>query len=253
MSTVETAVGRIGWHELLTRDVEAAKAFYGRLLGWETEVFKPGEMGYEMIKSGEQTHGGYLSLDEFAPQAPPHWIAYVVVEDADEIASKATAGGGQVVHGPQEIPEVGTIVVLLDPQGAAIATIQPVTEGGMTIPQGVFVWDELATTDVEAAKDFYADLFGWKTETMDMQGTPYTVFQRGESQIAGAMTKMPQDPSPPHWTTYLGVDDIDGTAKKAGELGATVYVEPTDIPGVGRFAIIGDPTGAVAGLYRASA
>jgi predicted enzyme related to lactoylglutathione lyase len=254
MSTVATAAGRIGWHELLTRDIDAAKAFYGQLLGWQTEVFQPGGFDYQMIQSGGQGHGGYLPLDQFAPQAPPHWIAYVTVEDIDQVASKTKAGGGTIVFGPSEIPEIGRILVLLDPAGAAIAAIQPATGGGdgMPMPEGVFVWDELATTDVEAAKEFYGDLFGWNAETMDMEGMPYTIFQRGDRQIAGAMTKMAEDPSPPHWTTYIHADDIDATTAKVSDLGGTVLVEPSDIPGVGRFSLIQDPTGAVVGLYRSS-
>jgi predicted enzyme related to lactoylglutathione lyase len=252
MSTVETAIGRIGWHELLTPDVEASKAFYGKLLGWETEVFKPGDLNYQMISSGGTAHGGFLPKDQFAPQAPPHWLAYVYVENAGQTASKAKAGGGDVVFGPQEIPEVGTILVVTDPQGAAIAAIQPASVGDMPMPEGVFVWDELSTTDPEAAKDFYGSLFGWETEDTDMGGMTYTIFQRGERQIAGAMAKMPNDPSPPHWTTYIGTDDVDATTAKARDLGATVHVEPTDIPGIGRFSVIGDPQGAVVGLYRSS-
>jgi uncharacterized protein len=250
MSTVETAIGRIGWHELVTPDVRRAQEFYGELLGWETEVFKPGEVGYQMIKSGDQSHGGFMPSDQ-AGGAPPHWVAYVIVENADETAKQAKAAGGQVLHGPMAIPDVGTIVVLQDPQGAVIAAISG--EAGGPLPQGVFVWDELSTSDVEGAKSFYEQLFGWSAEDTDMAGMgTYTVFQRGETQLAGAMHSMPGDPSPPHWTTYVGVDDIDATTDKARSLGATIHVEPTDIPGTGRFAIIADPTGAVVGLYRSS-
>ena len=251
MSTVETAVGRIGWHELVTGDVERAKAFYGKLLGWEVEVFKPGEFDYQMISSGGTAHGGFLPSEQLAPGAPPHWLAYVYVESAEDIARRAKAAGGSVIHGPTTIPEVGTIVVVADPQGAAIAAIQGA--GETPVAEGVFVWDELLTTDVGAAKGFYESLFGWAAEDMDMGGMgTYTIFQRGERQIGGAMAKPAADPSPPHWLTYIGVDDVDAAADRARGLGATIHVEPTEIPGKGRFAVIADPTGAAVGLYRSS-
>jgi uncharacterized protein len=251
MSTVETAVGRIGWHELVTSDVEQAKDFYKKLLGWEVEVFKPGEFDYQIINVDGQGHGGFLPSEQLAPEAPPHWLAYVHVENAETTASRAKASGGAVVSGPTAIPDVGTIVVVADPQGAVIAAIQAAGDG--PVAEGVFVWDELLTTDVEAAKSFYESLFGWTAEDMDMAGAgTYTIFQRGEKQIAGAMTKLGADTRPPRWQTYIGVEDVDATAEKARGLGATVFVEPTDIPGIGRFALIADPTGAVVGLYRST-
>jgi len=122
MSTVETLVGRIGWHELVTPDVAKAKAFYTELLGWETETFQPSGMDYELITVGGQSHGGFLASDQVGG-APPHWVAYVLVESAEKTATAAQKTGGKVVHGPQEIPEVGTFVVVSDPQGAVIAAI----------------------------------------------------------------------------------------------------------------------------------
>jgi predicted enzyme related to lactoylglutathione lyase len=252
MSTVETAVGRIGWHELLTDDIAGAQEFYSKLLGWETQVFKPGEFDYQMITSGGVGHGGYLPKEQFAPEAPTFWLAYVYVQSVDEIASRTKAGGGTIVAGPMEIPEVGTILVVADPFGATIATMQPFGEA--PLPQGVFAWDELLTSDVEESKGFYESLFGWSTEDMDMGGMgTYTIFRLGDQQIAGAMLSPAQDPSPPHWQTYIGADDVDATTAKARDLGASILVEPMDIPGnMGRFSVIADPTGGVVGLYRSS-
>jgi predicted enzyme related to lactoylglutathione lyase len=248
MSTVETAIGRIGWHELLTKDVEKAKSFYTELFGWGVESFKPGEVDYEMISADGKTHGGFLSVDEIAPGAPTHWIAYVVVDDADEVSSAAEANGGRTVFGPTVIPDVGRIVVIADPKGAVIAAIGPFGEAPR--PEGVFVWDELLTTDVEEAKRFYGAVFGWTTSEMDVGGGagPYTLFQAGEAQVAGAMTKPGE--APPMWMTYIGTDDVDVTTEKARGLGATVYVEPMDIPTIGRFSVIADPTGASVGLFQ---
>lgn len=111
---------------------------------------------------------------------------------------------------------------------------------------GAFSWCELMTTDVEAAKAFYTKLFGWDTEDMKMPGMTYTVVKAGGSGIGGIMAIPPEAKGmPPAWGTYVTVDDVDATAKTAGQLGAKLLVPPRDIPDVGRFCVIQDPQGAV--------
>lgn len=113
--------------------------------------------------------------------------------------------------------------------------------------QGALSWCELMTTDVAAAKDFYAKLFGWETEDMTMPGMTYTVVKAGGQGVGGIMG-MPKDAPqgmPPMWGIYITVDDVDQTAKKAEELGGKLLVAPTDIPEVGRFCVIQDLQGAV--------
>lgn len=110
---------------------------------------------------------------------------------------------------------------------------------------GAFSWCELMTTDVEAAKRFYGELFGWTLEEMNVTGTPYTVVKAGGVGIGGIMGVPPQaEGAPPHWGSYVTVDDVDATVKKAEALGAQLCVPPTDIPTVGRFCIFRDPQGA---------
>ena len=111
---------------------------------------------------------------------------------------------------------------------------------------GAFSWSELMTTDVEGAKKFYSDLFGWETEDMTMGDMNYTVVKVGEESLGGFMATPPQaEGAPPNWGVYVTVDDVDATAKKAEELGGKVLVPPTDIPTVGRFSVLQDPQGAV--------
>lgn len=248
MSTVETAVGRFVWHDHMSEDPAAASRFYADLLGWEIEVWKPGELDYPMIKMGEQTHGG------FGPAqggAPPHWVGHVIVEDADAAAARAEAAGGTMVAPAMDVPEVGRMAFVTDPQGAVLSLFAPA--GEMTPTEGVFVWDELVTTDVEGAKRFYGDVLGWEHRDMDMGNNfTYTVFSSGGVDRAGAMPQ-PADAegTPPAWLTYLYADDVDGTIEKARSLGVTsVFMEPTDIPTIGRTAVFADPTGAVVGLFK---
>ena len=241
------STGKFVWHEHLSSDPERAQDFYGALLGWEVEVWKPGEMDYAMISVGGQSHGGFYEAPE---GVPPHWLGHVHVASADDAAAKAKENGGDVIMGPMDVPEVGRFSVVRDPQGAVLSAFTPAGEAPS--PEGVFVWDELVTSDVEAAKRFYGEVFGWTTEDMDMGGGHiYTLLKRdgGQADAGGAMP-LGEIQAPPHWLAYIAPSDIDAAAAKAKELGATVYREPWDIEGVGRLAIIGDPTGAVFGLFN---
>ncbi len=248
MSTVETAVGRFVWHDHMSGDPAATSGFYTQLLGWELEIWKPGEMDYPMIKAHDQTHGG------FGPAqggAPPHWLGHVAVDDVDEAAGRAEIAGGRIVAPAMDIPEVGRMAVVADPQGAVISLFTSAAEPPRS--EGVFVWDELMTTDVEAAKGFYGEVVGWTSRDMDMgDGFVYTLFSSGGTDRAGCMARPDGVEAPPHWLTYMGTDDVDATAAKAESLGATTIRSPFDVPGVGRLAIFADPTGAAFGLFKPS-
>jgi uncharacterized protein len=112
---------------------------------------------------------------------------------------------------------------------------------------GRFCWFDLMTRDVPGALAFYKALFGWTTHTMDFgpAGT-YEIIQAGGVDFGGVM-KPPGPGAPPHWLGYVGVADIDATCAAAQREGGTVFVPPTPIPDVGRFAVVADPTGAEIG------
>jgi hypothetical protein len=248
MSTVETAVGRFVWHDHTSADPEAARRFYADLLGWDFEVWKAGEWDYPMIKVNDTTHGG------FGPAqggAPPHWLGHILVDDVDAAAERVTGAGGTIVAPPMDIPEVGRMVVVTDPQGAVVSLYRSVSSE-FEPSEGVFVWDELVTTDVEAAKGFYGEVVGWEAHDVDMGNNfVYTLFRSGGADRAGCMPQPKEaEGAPAAWLTYLGSDDVDATLAKAKSLGATtVYMEPTDVPTVGRLAVFADPAGAVIGLF----
>jgi predicted enzyme related to lactoylglutathione lyase len=246
---VQTAVGKFVWHENHSTDVQKAKDFYTQLFGWETETWKPGEIDYPMIKVGEQMHGGFNAAQG---DAPSHWLGHVLVQDVDETVRRAEAAGGNIAAGPMDMPEIGRFALIADPQGATISLYSP--EGEAPISEGTFVWDELLTTDVDGAKSFYTEVIGWTTRDMDMgdQGT-YTIFQRaGEVDVAGMMARPEGVEAPPHWLPYIAADDVDATVAKAKELGGNAFMEGTDIPNVGRIAVLQDPVGAVFGLFKPS-
>lgn len=120
---------------------------------------------------------------------------------------------------------------------------------------GKFCWYELMTTDVAAAKAFYTELIGWTTQPVPMATMEYTMLlPPGSTDGVGGMTILPEQAkamgAPPYWQVYVAVDDVEASTKLAVELGAKTYVPPVDIPGYGRFAILGDPWGAVFALFR---
>jgi predicted enzyme related to lactoylglutathione lyase len=247
MSTtpMQTAVGQFVWHDHMSGDPQQAQDFYGKLLGWTYEPFKTDMGDYPMITKNGQQHGG------FGPAqggAPPHWVGHVVVDDADAAAKRAEAAGGTILAA-MDMPDVGKFAVIRDPQGAVISAFEP-RGGGGSVGEGAFAWDELHTRDLEGAKRFYGEDFGWKDKESDMGGMTYVLFSDGETDRAGAMGLMPGEQAPPYWLTYATTDDVDATTKKAKDLGGTVYAEPMDITDIGRFSIVADPTGAVFGLFQ---
>jgi uncharacterized protein len=245
MSTVASTVGKFVWHEQVSPDPKQAQDFYTQLFGWNTEAFKPGETEYTMIASGGQSHGGFGKAMEGAP--PPHWLSHVRVENVDETIEKAKRAGGKLAAGPFEMGEVGRIAIIADPQGAYISAYEP--EGEASAPEGVFVWDELATTDADDAQRFYGEVFGWTTSDMGPEYGGYRIFNREEVGIAGFMA-VPDKTATPHWQPYVAVDDPDATTAKATELGGATLLEPMDVPKVGRLAVLQDPQGATFGIIR---
>jgi uncharacterized protein len=121
--------GAFGWNELGTRDVPAAREFYGAVFGWTVEEQEmPGMGTYYVWKDGEHVRGGMIDMTGMAPpEAPPHWLVYFTVPDADAAAETTKANGGQLLNGPIDI-SVGRIAMLMDAQGAMFAVMAPTDE-----------------------------------------------------------------------------------------------------------------------------
>ena len=117
---------------------------------------------------------------------------------------------------------------------------------------GQFVWYELTTPDVDAAKKFYPRFTGWGTQAFDKD---YTMFTTGGAPVAGLFKltdEMRQQGTPPNWLSYVEASNVDETADKARSLGGKVVHGPADIPGAGRFAVLQDPQGAMFGIYKSN-
>jgi predicted enzyme related to lactoylglutathione lyase len=253
----ESTRGRFVWHDLMTPDPEAAKAFYTAVAGWGTTVWEGMGTPYTMWTVGETPIGGLMRLPEeaVAGGAQPHWLAYVTVPDVDATAARAQEKGGKVMVPPTDIPTVGRFAVLADPQGAVIAAYKPQNEQAESdeMPQvGDFSWHELATTDQEAAFSFYSDLFGWeKTTSMDMgeMGT-YQMYGRRGRTLGGIYNKPAGTPGGPAWLHYTRVADIQKATETLRARGAQVLNGPMEVPGGGWIVMALDPQGGPFALHQ---
>ena len=119
---------------------------------------------------------------------------------------------------------------------------------------GAFCWNELATKDAGAAKKFYTELLGWQLKESDAAGMAYSEIVVGGKHLGGIyQMTAEQGDMPSHWMAYVAVDDVDAAASRVEELGGKIRVPPMDIPNVGRFCVINDPTGAALSLIKLSA
>jgi predicted enzyme related to lactoylglutathione lyase len=249
------APGTFCWVELATPDAAAAKRFYTALFGWVARDVPPsGEYrSYTMLAL---TGRCAAAMQELAA-SPPHWASFVSVVDADDIARRAEQAGGQIVRAPIDVADAGRMAVLADPSGAQFHVWQPRERTGAAVVDepGAFCWNELATDDIAACRAFYIAVFGWTPLTTQADKTEYTTFKREDAPLCGMLSTTPEWPrrggqrsnaaGRAAWMTYFAVADCDDSARRAAVLGGELLVPPTDIPPVGRFAVIQDPQGAV--------
>lgn len=245
---------RFVWHDLATKDLDGAKRFYGEIFNWKFDASDNG--GYTHINAGDEMIGGIRKMDANEHQ-PPMWLGYVGVDDVAATVAKMTAANGKVYVPTTTMPNVGTFAVVADPSGGVLAPWKSARPGEdvekVQMPKpNTFSWDELMSTDVDAATKFYETVFGWKPFAVDMGGgMTYTLLKRpgaknakGEEAAAGGVMKSP--PGVPHsfWLPYIQVESCDQVTERAGRLGGKVMVPPQDIPNVGRFSCWSDPQGA---------
>jgi uncharacterized protein len=241
-------VGRFVWHDLMTSDVEKAQQYYSDLLGWTYKEFDMGPGGvYKMIHAGGTEWGGFMPLDP-AQGIPPHWISYVTVPDVDAATAKAEELGGKTCVPGTDIPSVGRFAVIESPHGAWISPYKSETSQEMPEPTpapGTFCWHELLARDPQGEGKLFCEIFGWRIEEMPMGdfGTYYLFKRLDTGKDAGGMLQKP-DEGPSSWLPYIQVESADATAARTEELGGKVWVQPADIPGVGRFTVTSDPQGA---------
>jgi uncharacterized protein len=253
----EYAPGTPSWTDLASPDLAASRQFYGSLFGWDFSEEDTGDPNnpYVMVRQGAKDVAGMMKLspEMQAGGMPPVWSTYVTVTDVDASTTKAKELGGTVLNGPMDVMDAGRMTVIADPTGAVFCIWQPKdTIGAQIVNEPVsLTWNELMSPDIDAAKEFYGGLFGWKGDTMDMggEGPPYTVWMLGEGGVGGAMAP-PMEGMPAFWGVYFAVADCDATVEKAKALGASVLNGPMDVPEVGRMAALMDPQGAAFSVIK---
>lgn len=242
--------GRFVWHQLMTRDVPGAKQFYAKLVGWKTMPW-PLDPSYTVCHADVGPVAGIMQIPADLPgEVPSHWIQYIGTRDVDATADAAVRAGGSVVKPPENMAGAGRYALLMDPQGALFAIIDPENarpEPQGTPPLGGFSWHELATTDNEAAFAFYSALFGWEAlARMDMGPSTgvYLIFGENGVQRGGMYIKPADMPAPPNWLPYAHVPSSDEGCALAQSAGGSLLTGPMDVPGGSRIAVLMDPTGA---------
>jgi predicted enzyme related to lactoylglutathione lyase len=227
--------GLFVWHELNTTDIAAADAFYSRLIGWTSKPWEPNP-SYKIWTLGREGRAGLYQIHEIpnVVTPPPHWLNYIGTPDVDATVRQAVEFGGKVVTSAADVPRVGRMAVLQDPQGAMFAVQARIERARWKDPQiGDFSWHELLTSNWQTAFDFYSKLFGWeKMEAMDMGplGT-YQIFGTGGHQLGGMFNPGGLPPGGPQWVPYILVRDARKTAETTRELGAMIANEPNEVPG----------------------
>ncbi len=243
--------GRFIWHDLMTTDAEASRTFYTSLFGWQLDDVNMGGFTVHLIRVGDRRVGAIMQ-EQGIPTS--HWVPYLGVDDVDEACARVTRLGGNVCISAMDVPKLGRFAVVNDPQGALFSPLRRPADaptGEATPGPGAFVWDELYTIEPGDAAAFYRDFAGWTVDQLpeSLSGEPYFLAKRGGRDIAGLTQRLDEN-ARPQWIPYIAVADVDVSAKEALELGGRVTCEPTDIPNVGRFAIVEDPTGASFALFR---
>ncbi len=254
--TMANKHGDFIWYELMTPDPDAATRFYETVLPWSVARSSQPELDYCEIEASEGHVGGMLRLtDEMAAEgARPAWIGYIAVDDVDGCAAAIRADGGRIYVPPRDIPGVGRFAMLTDPQGVLFYIMKGAVEAlshafAAERPMlGHCAWNELSTTDPDAAKRFYGARFGWtKDGEMNMGPLGTYEFMRHDHLIGAVMPLMPQQPAPA-WAFYVRVADIDRAAQAVTAGGGQILHGPQEIPG-GEYSVNAlDPQGAHFGL-----
>jgi predicted enzyme related to lactoylglutathione lyase len=241
------------WYELMTSDTEAAKAFYREVVGWETEPFG-GSNDYTILSASGRGIGGVMNIPADAGEAGarPCWFGYVAADDVDAAVTRIVEAGGRLHRDIMDIPYIGRIAMVSDPQGASFYLIAPSGENqppADPMTPGHIGWHELYALDGDSAFSFYADQFGWQqVEAMEMGPMGiYRIFAWSDNWAGGIMTKPEQIPRP-LWLFYFVVGDIDEAAARVTRAGGTVMNGPMEVPGSAWIIQGSDPQGAMFAL-----
>lgn len=241
------------WYELMTPDPGAAQAFYQPLARWTFHSPTGGmERDYRTFTGPDGDGvGGVLNMAGRGSVAAV-WVVYFGVSDVDAMAARVTDLGGSIHMPPQDIPGVGRFAFVADPQGATFYLMRGASDADSTayapLKSGHCSWNELVTTDQDAAFGFYGQLFGWKKAGSMPMGAlgEYAFVANGGADVFGAIMTTQTPDAAAFWNFAFTVDDIDAAHAAAEAGGGTITQEPVKLPGDqdGWFIQMTDPQGA---------
>ena len=243
------------WYELLTSDPAAAAVYYDAVLGWTAADSGLPGADYRILSMKGSAIGGLMRIPEAAAKAgmKPSWLGYIGVANVDKSIASIVAAGGAVHMPAADIPGVGRIAMVADPQGASIYIMTPTSAGTSTAfapgTPGHGGWHELHTTDGAAALAVYSRQFAWgKSSEMDMGPMgKYYLFNVGGSDMWGGMLSDAKAPRP-YWLYYFCVEEIDAAQRRVTTNGGKMLMDPQQVP-TGEWIIHGrDPQGAMFAL-----
>lgn len=243
------------WYELIAPDADVAQAFYASVLGWRFERPENGiGVDYRIAHVGEASVAAVMQRPE-GMATPDSWLIYFGVDDVDAAVGAAEGAGGAVHMPPFDLPGVGRLAFLGDPQGASFYLMRGVSESASTAfvsdenaAPGHGVWNELSAPDPEAALAFYGTLLGLRQEGGMPMGDlgEYRFVHVGSTCIGALMGPVPN--GRPGWLVYFSVPDIDAALERLQAAGGSSLQGPDEIPG-GSFSLVAqDPAGARFGL-----
>ncbi len=250
-ATPSYAPGTPMWVDHSSPDVKASAQFYGQLFGWQAQDMGEEAGHYTMFTSNGKMVAA--TTPPMSPNTPPSWSTYIATNNVEETARKVAEAGGQTLVGPMQVMDQGSMAVFADPTGAVFCAWQPAAHRGaqlVNVPVS-FAWNELATRDLNKAKDFYSKVFGYGVKSNPMPEGEYVEWQINGRSVAGAqaMGSMYPPEVPAHWLVYFAVANADDTVKKAQALGGKTMTPTIDIP-QGRMAVLSDPQGAAFAIIQ---
>lgn len=250
--------GSFIWYELLTADPAAAKAFYDHVVGWSIDAAPaPGGIDYRMIVALDGGGAGgvmTLSADMIASGARPVWLGYFGVDDVDAAVAAIVAEGGQVHLPAFDIPDVGRVAMVADPQGNAFYVMRGASDATSTAYRrdgiGHVSWNELFTADADAGLAFYArclNLTVRETMPMGAMGDYSLIAPQGIAEPTGAVMRTPPG-ADSGWRFYFRVPDIDAARARVESAGGAVEQGPMEVPGGEWIVNARDPEGVAFSL-----
>jgi len=232
------------WVDLSSADREGAWQFYSEVMGWQIRDLGPDTGHYGIATVDGRSVG---ALGQAMPGQPTAWAVYFAAADVDATTARVADAGGMVILPAGDVGPAGRLSICADPLGGVFGVWQGGTNPGLGVvaEPGAPVWFDHLTHDPQAARDFYAAVFGW-TYTAMGDGHDYQTADGFDpaSPVCGIghIGDVSQD-VPSHWRTYFAVADADATAERAADLGAEITMQPWDTP-YGRMFIVTDPQGA---------